>query len=273
MVLIPSTAVRREGGVWVRDKSARESIEVGKKGRKNLVNNPLVGYTQHGLYPRAINGFWRTFPERYVEGRGVLHVHLRPSFRGREIPQDFCAAFYGLKDGLDGHGERVGDEKGALVDAENPQVGKSVLVLDRKVVKYREDMVRCVPLPSLVGLQFLDDCLRLWVDAPDFVTAFVGSHSPIGEDGKLHSFSDLLGERSTVADGERVRKVVESGAEVVQAVSSDDGEFRRKLLKEFDYHHLLASLGVEIMDESVRLCFEPTSGFGFKAVQVVERPR
>jgi hypothetical protein len=50
-------------------------------------------------------------------------------------------------------------------------MGEPVLVFDRKVVKQREGVLRRV-LPSLVRLQFLDDCLRVSADVPYFVAAF-----------------------------------------------------------------------------------------------------
>lgn len=259
----------------MRDRRVHESIEVRHELGEDFVNHPLVDFGQHGLHGRAIDGFWRTFPERYIEGRGALHVHFRPSVGGREIPQDYCAVYNGAKDGSCGNGVGVRDVEADRPDVKDPQVGEPVLVFDRKIVEYRENVGGRVlsSFPSFVGLQFLDDCLRSWVDAPDCVTAFSGVHGSVGKDRKFRP-PEIAGQRPNiqVPDGELVNEVVEGSTKVVQAVTGDSGELRRDRLQEFDYHQLLASLEVEIMDEAVWLSLEPSSGFFFKALQVVERP-
>lgn len=256
-------------------RQPRELGEVGNERRQDFVNDPVVDFGQHGLHGRTIDGFWRTFPERYIQGRGALHIHFRPSVGGRVIPQDYCAFYNGAKVGPYGEGVEVGEVDSDGADIKDPQVGESVLVFDRKIVKYREDVRSRVlsKVPSSVRLQFLDDCLRSWVDAPDCVTAFSGVHRPVGEDREFRS-PEVARQRANVQvpDSQLVNEVVQGGAKVVQTISGDSGELRRYRLQEFDYHQLLASLEVEIMEEVVRLSLEPSSGFFFKALQVIERP-
>ena len=148
-----------------------------------------------------------------------------------------------------------------------------VFVLVGKLVKYPEnEFMRLVP--SRVRLQPLDDCSRAWMNAPNH--AFEGFRSILGiapEHGERNVSLDTFRERLPfVSDGEFVDEVIEGGAEVVQTVPDNGGEFGRHGLEDLDYEQLVAALKVSIMDQSVRLAFEPDGGFALKALHVVERP-
>jgi hypothetical protein len=125
-----------------------------------------------------------------------------------------------------------------------------------------------------VRLQFLDNCLRFWMDAPDHALEFLRRLLAVySKNGERNISLDALRERlSLIGDGKFVGKVIESRAEIVQAVSGNEGKFRRHGFKGFDYKQLVDALNVHMVDQAVRLAFEPDSGFTFKALQVVERP-
>ncbi len=139
-------------------------------------------------------------------------------------------------------------------------------------MQYRQDVLGGILVPSVVRLQTLDDCLRLWVDAPDFITAFPGIHGPVDKDRELR-LSEFVGQRADVEvrNSQFVDEVVERGAEVMETVANNGGESRRHGFEEFEHKQLLAALRVEIGEETVGASFEPDSGFGFEALQVVER--
>ena len=92
-----------------------------------------------------------------------------------------------------------------------------MLVFGRKFVK-RPEQIPAPATPSLVRLQFLAECLRFWVDAPDLLAAFVVGHDLVAKDRELQPSGAIFGQRADVevGNGEFVDEVVESGAEVVQ---------------------------------------------------------
>jgi hypothetical protein len=152
-------------------------------------------------------------------------------------------------------------------------MGQPVLVHVGKLVELPEG-VAPEPLPSIVGLQPLDVCLRSWVDAPDFVSAFPRRHLPITEDGKFQAPGAAFGQGvdSNVGEREFVDEVVEGGSEVVDAVSDDEAKVGGRLLQHFEPRELVEFINIELRPNSVRAFLGPGFHFGFKVLQVMERP-
>lgn len=74
--------------------------------------------------------------------------------------------------------------------AKGVTVRQAVLILDGKLVELPERIVGG-PLPSIVRLQVLDDCLRAWMDAPEHVVEF--TWILLDEDGRPRIALDTLG--------------------------------------------------------------------------------
>jgi hypothetical protein len=134
------------------------------KGRNHLAGDPLIDFAQYVFDPRPVDDMWRTFAERYEESRGLLHVHFRVVAGGREVPQNFCAAFNRSPVGLGVDGPTTaGHVQADGPGAEGGDVGEPVLVFDRKVVKHREGVLGRV-LALVVRLQFLEiACASGWM--------------------------------------------------------------------------------------------------------------
>ncbi len=72
--------------------------------------------------------------------------------------------------------------------------------------------VRRERIPSVVRLQPFDDCLRVWVDAPDSLSAGARTHSLGAKDGKLRVSDELGRKRVAMAgDDEIIDEIVEGG--------------------------------------------------------------
>lgn len=262
------------------DESHKDSGKKRTKGHNNVTGYVVQSLPQYSFGPVAVDGIWRSFAESYEEGRRLVHVHFRVYAGGSDKAGDFCATFERLQTVLAVQevvgtfgGGNAGNKEGKGAGGYNPQVGESVLVLDRKLVKYPEKATESV-IPSLVRLQFLDECLRVWVDAPDLLTTLVGSHSPVAENGELQLLSAAFGQRvdADVGDGEFVDEVVERGAEVVQEVPDSEREGGRYGFSQFDYEQLLAGLEVEIVDKAIRVFFKPGPDIRLEALQVLDGP-
>jgi hypothetical protein len=128
-------------------------------------------------------------------------------------------------------------------------------------------------VPSVVRLQSLDECLRVWVDAPEHGVAFGRELAAIGEDREPRIPLHALGELSPlVGEGEFVSEVVEGGAEVVYDVTNNEGELGRRRIDNFGVNDILAALQFELGPHSARVAFAPDSLLGFQALQVLTRP-
>jgi hypothetical protein len=126
-------------------------------------------------------------------------------------------------------------------------------------------------IPSVVRLQTLDDCLRVWMDAPDFVSAFSHRHLPIPEDGEFQPPRSTFGQRVDADVGERefIDEVIEGRAEIMEAIPDDETKLLRDGFREFEIDVLLAARSVEMTNVSVRFSLSPLTNLRLKSVQVV----
>jgi hypothetical protein len=75
-----------------------------------------------------------------------------------------------------------------------------------------------------------------------------------------------------IDDSEFKDEIVKGGSEVMDAVTNDEAKVGGRLVEHFDPRELVEVINIEIRPSSVRAFFVPGSNFGFKALQVVERP-
>jgi hypothetical protein len=99
----------------------------------------------------------------------------------------------------------MGDDSGR----QERNVWHSMLINIGKSVELPQG-VRRELFPTVVRLQPLDCCLRVRMDAPDFVAAFPGMQGPIAEDGELQMFSSILrqGIDAVVGEGEFIDEAI-----------------------------------------------------------------
>ncbi len=99
-------------------------------------------------------------------------------------------------------------------------VRHSMFVHVGKLVELPEG-VRRERIPSVVRLQPFDDCLRVWVDAPDSLSAGARTHSLGAKVGELRVSDELGRKRVAMAgDDEIIDEIVEGGG-------GDGGDSRR----------------------------------------------
>jgi hypothetical protein len=134
--------------------------------------------------------------------------------------------------------------------------------------------VACTLIPSTVRLQCLDSCLRSWDHPPDFAIALAPKGVSGFADWERGFVGDFLGQRASPvgSDGEFIGEVVESGAEVVDVISENEGEPSGRLLENLNPDDILASVTLRFVDKAVRVALAPPTPFGVKAFQVLPRP-
>jgi hypothetical protein len=255
---------REERGEWREHRVDDVSME-GVKGipdgnEQEGVRNPLA--------------------EAYVEGCCEIHVHFRAGTVEGGVLGDWCALIKIAGKGIDVvDGDVLArEERYSTEPIQGHGRRKPVLVYDLKLIKLPQ-AVAAKPVPSIVRLQPLDDCLGTWVDAPDHVVEFLQRLRAFDlggvrrEDGEPGSPLNVARQRSL-----RLRKskskceVVEGGAEVVDAVPGDEAQASRRRFEHPRPYDLLAALVIEFGPKGVRACLTPGSQFRFKALQMVERP-
>jgi hypothetical protein len=220
---------------------------------------------------------WEAVAEAYAQQRIVVHVQFCIGHLGTpNITGHFCAVFdrarFKRRAHITNEQERFGGEDASRWQNQL-EIGQAMLVNVGKLVNHPQG-VRCEIFPSLVRLQLLDDCLRSWVDAPDFVTTFPFFHRPVPKDGKRQPPSAAIGDGTNVQirDREFVDEIVQSGADIVDAIANDEGELSGRLLGNVNPDDVLAGIRIRFVDKAVWLSFAPPLPFGVKAYQVLPRP-
>ena len=219
---------------------------------------------------RAAELLWGSLADACDEGGCEIHVHFRAGLINGGTAGDWRVIFNREIYWFDfvGFGDS-GNYEGQKGDAcEGRNVRQAVLLLYGKLVELPEGIVGG-PLLSVVRLQVLDDCLRVWMDAPKHVVEF--ARILLDEDRKPRITLDILGYPPLfVGNGEFKREVVERGAKVVQTISNGKAEFGgRRWLENFGPKELLGAINIGFGPSWVRAFFEPKVYFGFKALQVV----
>jgi hypothetical protein len=207
--------------------------------------------------------------ETYAEGGCELHVHFRAGFVQGGEAGDWCAIFNRTVDYLDFVGCEAFDhiENGSSPEKRN--VGRTVLVLDGKLVKLPEEVIG-EPVTSVIRLQPLDNCFRARVDTPEhFIES---SRILLAENRELRTTLDIDRQRlSQVRQGKLEGQIVEGGTKVVDTVTDNQAKFGGGWwLEDFDPKNLLGAINVGFGPRSIWAFFAPDSQFGFKAVQVMK---
>jgi hypothetical protein len=255
----------------------RESVEVRDQGLDNLFGYVAMDMSQPVGDREASELLWGSLAEAYAEGGCEIHVHFRAGVVNGGIAGDWCAIFNREIDWLDFVRDRAFvDHEGQMGNAhERCNVGQTVLVLLGKLVELPKGVVGGAPLPSVVRLQPLDDCFRVWVDAPQHAVQFFEVIVGTGTENRERRVAlDALGYPPLfVGDGELKGEVVEGRTEVVETVSNDETKLSSgRWLENFGPKELLGAIHLGFGPSSVRAFFEPKSYFGFKALQVIDRP-
>ncbi len=243
--------------------------------RQHFAVDATVDVAQYLRDGEPWDSFWPSLAEAYAELGIEIHVHFRAGFVEGGIAGDFCAVFnrtppheFDVVGGVAVAGSNEAKQPGR----EKDEVGQPMLVHVVKLVKPPEGVGLSEPISSCVRLQFLDNCLRTWVDAPKHLVEF--RRVLLDLDRKTGGRLDLAGYRSPLitGDGKLKNEVVEGASEVVEAISDDEAEVGRRRVERFDAKDLLAAINIGFGPGSVRAFFNPGTNFGFKAVQVEERP-
>lgn len=249
--------------------SNSDSGEVRGKGRKHLLDYVTMDVSQPIGDRHAAELLWGSLPESYAEGGCEMHVHFRAGFVNGGIASDWCTIFNRAEDWfkfVHTQEELVGETN----VREKRNVRQTVLVLDGKLVELPKGIVGGF-LPSVVRLQPLDNCFRVWMDAPKHAIEFF--RVLCLEDREPGTSLDIARQwRSLICQGQLECEVVEGGTEIVDTVTDDETQFgSRRGLKHFNPKELLGAINIGFGPSSVRVFLAPNAQFGFKALQVVER--
>jgi len=249
--------------------SSKEVFE----GRQNLANDTPVDVSEYLRDGEPWDSFWGSLAEAYAEFGIEMHVYFRAGFVKGSVAGDFCAVFnrtpthkFNVVDGVVIAGSGEAKQPGRKKD----EMRQSMLIHVVKLVEPPKGIGFGKPFPSCVRLQPLDLCLREWVDAPEHAVEFVRVLLDLNRESGVPF--DFTGHRTPVpGNREFKRKVVESTSEVVEAVSDNKAKFRGWRVEHFDPKDLFGAINIGFGPGSVRTFFDPSSNFGFKAVQVIER--
>lgn len=125
--------------------------------------------------------------------------------------------------------------------------------------------------PSVIRLQSLDDCLRVWTDMPDFArSAFIEARRVLeNREGGLRRFRIRQGR--FVLKGKRVNQMVKRRTEIVETISQDLRNNRWRRTNKFSADDIIAAIQVDLIGDRVRATIEPSIDFRPQRFEVLLR--
>ena len=155
-------------------------------------------------------------------------------------------------------------------------------------LKNSEVMPWC-QIPSVIGLQPLNDCLSLWRDKPNFIeTASISGMTfglapgnllvellPIGENGEFSASNVKINAvHSGMGDRELVDEMVQNGAHVIQDIPSDSAQAEWWMFKNIVKNkqvELVLPFRFELGVQSYRITPQIDFDFAVECIQVLLR--
>lgn len=271
-----------------------ESQEGGER-RNNITFDIGVDHLQR-FEDRFILHTRRPLAKRYIEGGLYIHAHFACWIEGRDQtePSYWCVGIYRPVKGFDSPGTN-NEVRFLGIDAEpgearDCRMQQAVLVDAVQVVENPQGMSSVV-VPSVVRLQTLYDCLRIWVPSLD-----LGKSTPrsgpsilldgvepttaqsrfplpvfISDDREFGALGDLVRQGGGVRQGEGKGESVESRAEVVQGVTDEEAERIRGWFLGGSEEHPVPIFRINLMPDRVVIAIDPVFDAFVQLLQVVER--
>ena len=256
-------------------------VKPRKEGALDVVNDVLEGFPRIEIIDR------RSLLEGYVSGDLMPHLHFYVSDERDIATNYFCAVYQRAR------GEylpRVNHETGRkrrYRDRANGclnDIQTAVLVDIAEVMQPPQGMTSVV-IPSMIRLQLLDDCLRVWPDAHDLVKPAPALGLPasikseesllIAEDGELCTLK--VTSETYMMDSKRVGQVVQGRPETEQDIANQDAQAGRRSPEDFNAKDPVVTtfpFWLELIHDSAHWVVSSTDVFGdfrLKGPQVLFR--
>ncbi len=109
--------------------------------------------------------------------------------------------------------------------------------------------------PAVIRLQRINDCLRGWRDAPDFVFTLAQIFGAVDKNREFRTRDNINRDTASrmVCRDQGIGKMIERGSEIVKTVSDQNGQLNWKRSMKFDLDDVLSRIRVEFLDDTVRI--------------------
>jgi hypothetical protein len=248
-------------------RAADELLQLRKDYRTDPVEHGYQRLSQQGsliIRPQAFS-----LIDDYVNATIHFHIHYAIHIPGNVEGSYLCSTFYWPSIYTDRfQPETTRYLESSFREASEGRIESAVLVDVRELPKQFENVDRRI-LPTVEGLQFLNDCLCWQRDAAqkpsDFLSVLVG----VGKDGELGRSAFTSG-----IDGSRqsTDRVVKSRAQVVEYVSDQDSDAGRQIFGRLNVDVEHPKIRVEVLRKSVRASIEEWPHFILEGIEVFACP-
>jgi len=220
----------------------------------------------------------------YIVGQIVPHLHMRVRRRkGDPNSRDYCAIYqWPSEECLRSSDCSSWATQSAGAYRRLDDVKSAVLVDVTKFIKFPKG-IKKVPLPTMIRLQALDDCLRTWVNGTDFPQATLPVRSTTAvtlpvQRGNLED-RELRGHENpsvtSLDDRQMVNQVVERSPRVIQEIpenQSDTWGWFQVYAEGSGDDDITTNLLLNLSLESIRVSVNVGGNFVFERLETLFRP-
>lgn len=249
------------GSLWDRRIGTRRG-EIGPEGIDDLHDHPL-----DAVQSSVEEGLWE--PERWLDGRLAVHVHLWSGthwFAGST--HHLCAIFQQtvmVEDDLSAIASIIirGQPESGINDAglhgDTAWVDHPMLVHIREIAQPFERFS-----PGMVRLKALDDCPVFAANPLDPAFDAAGRPAFVRRDDRKLCAARF----DAIQQGQLPNELIKGGAQIMNKLSEDHPDHRRRFLEELRSKDVGALLGLELTRESVRFFPQEPLPFPVKASEI-----
>jgi hypothetical protein len=261
------------------------------------LSQKVIQGQQHGADDEVVNRAEKVndgyvlrgaFAERYTHGYYYFEMHLLVRILGADAGDAtrWCVGCYWPPEalnraGANGYVVALGDIPPDPGEVSNRHVQEAMLAEAVQVVEKPQRM-GAEGIASVVRLQTLDNCLRLWMQAANLgapvVPEQVGSHVRpplpifIPEDWELGYLGDIRGKRSGVGSGEGVGEQIKARPQIAQTISNEHRERVWRWLIGSDKSGERPGLRINLLPDAVVFATHPGALLAAQIIQVQVRP-
>ena len=283
--MLGSRPERGEPGAWhagspLRPSGGRRQVSA----RVYLIEEPFQvpdsskpdetdNVPQSRYYDGTVGG---TVRERYMQSELSVHTHVRIQRRGEPEPRDLCAVFKRAEENL--VAELAGDASRQAVcriGKDRTSEMKHLMLVDVRQLLENPERMSFDVLASVVRLQSLDDCLSVWLDAPNLLQAAATGRLAAGNtrvNARVTEYGELRSRKavSSVADTELPSEVIERRPDVMHTLAYRDPPLVGRLFADTCAEDL--PFFVELGLDSVRVTREEARDILIEGFQMLLRP-
>jgi hypothetical protein len=231
-----------------------------------------------------IEPFCGPIDEAYIEGRFEIHVHARAVFSADAfVPYELCAVFKYAHGNcvLRSKNRKLGNSDAKLTAGRYLDLAaglysdchqKGTMLVDVMKLIEKPEPLEFGGIPSVVRLQFLDDCLGSWTDIPDSALTAFQKTITVSKDRESGIDRLVIGECPRMPNSQTVDEMIQGTPKIVETIANDRQMGSRRGLDALKPEDIITSIRIDVVADRIWVTTGPPLNPCLEVLQVLTRP-